>query len=102
VHPHLFHHLVKEVFSLGVGAGLEDPLEVVEQGEDVGPVELREPLVLALGREVEPPVFELLELFLERLDVLPEEARLERARLERCGVAVDLRQHPFLLGGDGR
>ena len=38
VHPHLLHHLVEEVLLLGVRAGGEDRLEVVEQG---GAVELR-------------------------------------------------------------
>ena len=40
VHEHLLHDLLKEVFSLGVGAGLEHGLEVVDQGKDVRAIEL--------------------------------------------------------------
>ena len=60
VHPHLFHHLVEEVFSLGVGTGLEHLLEVVEQGEDVRPVKRGEAEVRSLSRKVVPGHLELL------------------------------------------
>ena len=41
VYEHLLHHLVEEVFSLRIRPGLEDGLEVVDEGEDMGAVELR-------------------------------------------------------------
>jgi hypothetical protein len=59
VHAHLLHHLVEEVFSLGVGARLEDRLEVVQEGKDVRPVERWEAEVLRLHVEFRPVGFEL-------------------------------------------
>ena len=54
MHPHLLHRLVEEVFSLGVRAGFEDGLEVVEQRDDVRAVELRELEVPRLGLKLGP------------------------------------------------
>jgi hypothetical protein len=43
VHPHLLHHLVEEVFPLRIRGRVEHRLEVVQEGEDVCPVEFWEP-----------------------------------------------------------
>jgi hypothetical protein len=101
VNAHLLHHLVEEVFSLGVGAGLEDGLEVVQERQDVRPVERGEAEVRGLGLQVGPVGLDLPPLIPERLDVRPEGVCIEAARLERLGVPVDLLLDANELGGGG-
>ena len=59
-HPRLLHHLVVEVLFLGRRARLEDGLEVVEELQDVRPVELRKAQVRRLGLDVGPVSVDLL------------------------------------------